>query len=296
MNASAEISTRLAISAESWRRPSRRERSNVSPRARVNFSLRLRSPRLHQEKGSRKPRSVSACSKPSTLRSLNSSANGGEEGRVSKAGLAALNKELYGHIYSCRKTLRRLLTFAHGRCALVCALLLRLLSLLRSFFPSRFISFPFLSLTLFLSLSLFPPAPLLLSPPFLSIPYLARFSFARCLIPSPSSHTSICNNSLFCSSSVFLIFSLTRSILHTSFSSGLSFFYLSSRPLRFSTLCHQRLSNGYRPPSRGLTYLIIIINFAYFSCTFLHFRIKALSRLMVDCVTGALTSKTSLQS
>lgn len=28
-----------------------------------------------------------------------------------KAGQAALNKELYGHIYSCRKTLRRLLTF-----------------------------------------------------------------------------------------------------------------------------------------------------------------------------------------
>lgn len=33
------------------------------------------------------------------------------KGRVSKAGLAVLNKELYGHIYSCRKTLRRLLTF-----------------------------------------------------------------------------------------------------------------------------------------------------------------------------------------
>lgn len=38
-------------------------------------------------------------------------ARGEQKGRVSKAGLAALNKELYSHIYSCRKTLRRLLTF-----------------------------------------------------------------------------------------------------------------------------------------------------------------------------------------
>lgn len=35
--------------------------------------------------------------------------------RVSKAGLAALNKELYGHIYSCRKTPHRLLTFGSQR-------------------------------------------------------------------------------------------------------------------------------------------------------------------------------------
>lgn len=34
-----------------------------------------------------------------------------QKGRVWKAGLAALNKELYNHIYSCRKTLRRSLTF-----------------------------------------------------------------------------------------------------------------------------------------------------------------------------------------
>lgn len=37
------------------------------------------------------------------------------KGRVSKVGLAALNKELYDHIYSCHKTLRRLLTFSSLR-------------------------------------------------------------------------------------------------------------------------------------------------------------------------------------
>lgn len=61
----------------------------------------------------------------------------GRKDRVSKAGLAALNKELYGHIYSCRKTLRRLLTFAHGRWLLMYPP--HLLSLLHSFFLFRFI-------------------------------------------------------------------------------------------------------------------------------------------------------------
>lgn len=61
----------------------------------------------------------------------------GRKDRVSKAGLAALNKELYGHIYSCRKTLRRLLTFAHGRWLLMYSP--HLLSLLHSFFLFRFI-------------------------------------------------------------------------------------------------------------------------------------------------------------
>lgn len=61
----------------------------------------------------------------------------GRKDRVSKAGLAALNKELYGHIYSCRKRLRRLLTFAHGRWLLMYPP--HLLSLLHSFFLFRFI-------------------------------------------------------------------------------------------------------------------------------------------------------------
>lgn len=61
----------------------------------------------------------------------------GRKGRVSKAGLAALNKELYGHIYSCRKTLRRLLAFEHGRWLLMYPP--HLLSLLHSFFLFRFI-------------------------------------------------------------------------------------------------------------------------------------------------------------
>lgn len=52
-------------------------------------------------------------------------ASGAEsKGRVSKAGLAALNKELYGRIYSCRKTLRRLLTFGSQTVALLAVRLL----------------------------------------------------------------------------------------------------------------------------------------------------------------------------
>lgn len=94
----------------------------------------------------------------------------GRKGRVSKAGLAALNKELYGHIYSCRKTLRRLLTFAHGRW--LCVLFVYILSLSLSFFPSRFV---------YLSLALFPPVPLLpLSPPIRYVP-LSRSLFFRSL-------------------------------------------------------------------------------------------------------------------
>lgn len=63
--------------------------------------------------------------------------------------LAALNKELYSHIYSCRKTLRRLLTFVQRT---VCALSLSLPLL------SLCASFPIL-LSLFLSRYSPPPLP-----------------------------------------------------------------------------------------------------------------------------------------
>lgn len=60
------------------------------------------------------------------------------KGRVSKAGLAALNKELYGHIYSCRKTLRRLLTFGSHR--QLCGFSFTILPFLHlSLFPIRFL-------------------------------------------------------------------------------------------------------------------------------------------------------------
>lgn len=68
----------------------------------------------------------------------------GEKGRVWKAGLAALNKELYSHIYSCRKTLRRLLTFVQRR--VLCSLSLAPPSWLISrppLFLSRYSLLPF---------------------------------------------------------------------------------------------------------------------------------------------------------
>lgn len=98
---------------------------------------------------------------------------GGERDRVSKAGLAPLNKELYGHIYSCRKTLRRLLTFAHEHC--LCAssfavFLLSLLPLARSFSPlnSSPATFPLLLHTV----------------------SLLRFSLVPCLFRSSSQSSS----------------------------------------------------------------------------------------------------------
>lgn len=61
--------------------------------------------------------------------------------------LAALNKELYSHIYSCRKTLRRLLTFVQRT---VCALSLSLPSLALRLVPNPpfFIPFSLLPATL----------------------------------------------------------------------------------------------------------------------------------------------------
>lgn len=120
----------------------------------------------------------------------------GRKDRVSKAGLAALNKELYGHIYSCRKTLRRLLTFAHGRWLLMYPLLIYYLSFTHSFsFDSSFL------------LLLLPSALLFHSPPFLSVP-LFRPLFFRSLTYSFSFvlfhslrlthiHIHICMNNYF---------------------------------------------------------------------------------------------------
>lgn len=80
--------------------------------------------------------------------------------------LAALNKELYSHIYSCRKTLRRLLTFVQRT---VCAL---------SPF-SLCASFPIL-LSLFLSRYSPPPLP---SPPQNPTMYLHLFPFLPSFLP-----------------------------------------------------------------------------------------------------------------
>lgn len=66
--------------------------------------------------------------------------------------LAALNKELYSHIYSCRKTLRRLLTFVQRT---VCALSLSLPSLALRLVPNP----PF-----FIPFSLLPASPSLPAP------------------------------------------------------------------------------------------------------------------------------------
>lgn len=87
------------------------------------------------------------------------------KGRVSKAGLAALNKELYGHIYSCRKTLRRLLTFGSHR--QLCGFSFTILP-----FHRLSLSNPFPSRSLFFSVSL----SLLASLPFVSFLFLLLFS------------------------------------------------------------------------------------------------------------------------
>lgn len=61
--------------------------------------------------------------------------------------LAALNKELYSHIYSCRKTLRRLLTFVQRTvCALSPFSLCASFPILLSLFLSRYSPPPFLPL------------------------------------------------------------------------------------------------------------------------------------------------------
>lgn len=136
---------------------------------------------------------LSACSKPSILspepKQLHERRRG-RKGRVSKAGLAALNKELYGHIYSCRKTLRRLLTFVHRRWLLV--YLPRLLSLLHSFFLFRFIfsaTATFCSSSSFTIVSLRPP----ISLAFLSLVVLFILFYSL----HTYTHTNVYEQSLF---------------------------------------------------------------------------------------------------
>lgn len=95
--------------------------------------------------------------------------------------LAALNKELYSHIYSCRKTLRRLLTFVQRT---VCALSLSLPSLALRLVPNP----PF-----FIPFSLLPASPSLPAPQDPTM-YLHLFPFLPSFL---SAFSSTPNSSLF---------------------------------------------------------------------------------------------------
>lgn len=153
--------------------------------------------------------------------------------RVSKAGLAALNKELYGRIYSCRKTLRRLLTF--GSQTVVLVRLLLVYSFSSSLFsPFIFFVLPILDLLCF---SLFFPR---LPFPVVSL-FLTRFSLATYIMPflyPPFFPTILCmyTDESFSTSLVH------RSFLSLAFSSSLflsqKLFYSLHPFLSLSSLTH----------------------------------------------------------